>query len=162
GENHDGVTTVGAVACKPGVVTAVAGETTITLDMRHIDAHELATMYSESIAAAHAAAESEGCTVEFEHIFRIPPMPFHPALLDAARTSVREVEGHDVELPSGALHDASEMARSIPTVMIFSSSIAGLSHTKEEDTPDEHLHMAVDAFNRTCRRAIELMVAGDL
>jgi N-carbamoyl-L-amino-acid hydrolase len=54
------------------------------------------------------------------------------------------------------------MARSIPTVMIFSSSIAGLSHTKEEDTPDEHLHMAVDAFNRTCRRAIELMVAGDL
>ena len=56
GENHDGVTTVGAVACKPGVVTAVAGETTITLDMRHIDAGELAAMYSESIAAAHAAA----------------------------------------------------------------------------------------------------------
>lgn len=162
GESHDGVTTVGAVACKPGVVTAVAGETTITLDMRHIDADQLAAMYSESIAAAHAAAEAEGCTVEFEHIFRIPPMPFHPALLDAARTSVREVEGHDVELPSGALHDASEMARSIPTVMIFSSSIAGLSHTKEEDTPDDHLHMAADAFNRTCRRAIQLMVAGEL
>jgi len=161
-ESHDGVTTVGAVACKPGVVTAVAGETTITLDMRHIDAGELATMYSESIAAAHAAAEAEGCTVEFEHIFRIPPMPFHPALLDAARTSVREVEGHDVELPSGALHDASEMARSIPTVMIFSSSIAGLSHTKEEDTSDEHLFMAVDAFNRTCRRTIQLMVDGKL
>lgn len=162
GESHDGVTTVGAVACKPGVVTAVAGETTITLDMRHIDAGELAAMYSESIAAAHASAEAEGCTVEFEHIFRIPPMPFHPALLNAARTSVREVEGHDVELPSGALHDASEMARSIPTVMIFSSSIAGLSHTKEEDTPDDHLHMAADAFNRTCRRAIQLMVAGQL
>ena len=162
GENHDGVTTVGAVACKPGVVTAVAGETTITLDMRHIDAGELAAMYSESIAAAHAAAEAEGCTVEFEHIFRIPPMPFHPELLEAARMSVREVEGHDVELPSGALHDASEMARSIPTVMIFSSSIAGLSHTKEEDTSDEHLFMAVDAFNRTCRRTIQLMVDGKL
>ena len=162
GENHDGVTTVGAVACKPGVVTAVAGETTITLDMRHIDAGELAAMYSESIAAAHAAAEAEGCTVEFEHIFRIPPMPFHPELLEASRTSVREVEGHDVELPSGALHDASEMARSIPTVMIFSSSIAGLSHTKEEDTSDEHLFMAVDAFNRTCRRAIQLVVDGKL
>jgi N-carbamoyl-L-amino-acid hydrolase len=119
-------------------------------------------MYSESIAAAHAAAEAEGCTVEFEHIFRIPPMPFHPELLEAARMSVREVEGHDVELPSGALHDASEMARSIPTVMIFSSSIAGLSHTKEEDTSDEHLFMAVDAFNRTCRRTIQLMVDGKL
>jgi len=100
--------------------------------------------------------------VEMEHIFRIPPMPFHPRLLEAARESVREVEGHDVELPSGALHDASEMAREVPTVMIFSSSIAGLSHTKEEDTPDEHLHMAADAFHRTCRRAIDLVVTGQL
>ncbi|MFZ4718001.1 MAG: M20/M25/M40 family metallo-hydrolase, partial [Ilumatobacteraceae bacterium] len=102
------------------------------------------------------------CTIEWEHIFRIPPMPFHPALLEAAHESVREVEGHDFELPSGALHDASEVAREIPTVMIFSSSTAGLSHTKEEDTPDEHLHMAADAFDRTCRRAIDLMVTGAL
>lgn len=162
GDRHDGVTTVGAVACKPGVVTAVAGETTITLDMRHIDADELAAMLAESRIAADAAAEAEGCTVEWEHIFRIAPMPFHPELLDAARTSVREVEGHDVELPSGALHDASEMARSVPTVMIFSSSTNGLSHTKEEDTPVDHLHMSADAFDRTCRRAMDAMVAGRL
>lgn len=162
GERHDGVTTVGAVACKPGVVTAVAGETTITLDMRHIDASELAAMLAECRAAADEAARAEGCTVEWEHIFRIPPMPFHPTLLDAARTSVREVEGHDIELPSGALHDASEMARGVPTVMIFSSSTNGLSHTKEEDTPVDHLHMAADAFDRTCRRAIDAIVAGRL
>ena len=162
GERHDGVTTVGAVACRPGVVTAVAGETTITLDMRHIDAGSLAAMLAESRTAADAAADAEGCTVEWEHIFRIPPMPFHPELLDAARTSVREVEGHDVEIPSGALHDASEMARSVPTVMIFSSSTAGLSHTKEEDTPVEHLNMAADAFDRTCRRAMELVASGRL
>lgn len=157
GERHDGVTTVGAVACKPGVVTAVAGETTITLDMRHIDADTLATMFAESRAAAYEAAKAEGCTVEFEHIFRIPPMPFHPELLAAAKTSVREVEGHDIVLPSGALHDASETARSIPTVMIFSSSTHGLSHTKEEDTPLDHLLMSADAFNRTCRRTIDLV-----
>jgi beta-ureidopropionase / N-carbamoyl-L-amino-acid hydrolase len=162
GERHDGVTTVGHVQCWPGVVTAVAGETRIAMDMRHIDAGALRTMFDEAHEAAEAAAASESCTVEWEHIFRIPPMPFHPLLLDAARQSVREVEGHDVELPSGALHDASEMAREVPTVMIFSSSTNGLSHTKEEDTPVEHLEMAVDAFHRTCRRAIELIVDGQL
>lgn len=162
GERHQGVTTVGHAQCWPGVVTAVAGETRITMDMRHIDAGELQAMFDEAHEAAAAAAEAEGCTVEWEHIFRIPPMPFHPLLLDAARESVRDVEGHDVELPSGALHDASEMAREVPTVMIFSSSTNGLSHTKEEDTPVEHLHMAADAFDRTCRRAIELIVAGRL
>jgi N-carbamoyl-L-amino-acid hydrolase len=162
GERHQGVTTVGHAQCWPGVVTAVAGETRITMDMRHIDADGLAAMFREAHEAAAAAAEAEGCTVEWEHIFRIPPMPFHPALLDAARQSVLEVEGHDVELPSGALHDASEVAREIPTVMIFSSSTAGLSHTKEEDTPDAHLHMAADAFDRTCRRAIDLITSGAL
>ena len=162
GERHQGVTTVGHAQCWPGVVTAVAGETRITMDMRHIDADALAAMFREAHEAAQAAAEAEGCTIEWEHIFRIPPMPFHPALLDAARQSVLEVEGHDVELPSGALHDASEVAREIPTVMIFSSSTAGLSHTKEEDTPDPHLHMAADAFHRTCVRAIDLVAAGAL
>lgn len=162
GERHAGVTTVGHAQCWPGVVTAVAGETRITMDMRHIDADALQAMFDEAHDAAAAAAEAEGCTIEWEHIFRIPPMPFHPKLLDAARQAVREVEGHDVELPSGALHDASEVAREIPTVMIFSSSIAGLSHTKEEDTPDEHLQMAADAFHRTCRSALSLVAAGEL
>jgi N-carbamoyl-L-amino-acid hydrolase len=162
GVRHDGVTTVGHVQCWPGVVTAVAGETRLAMDMRHIDATGLQAMFDEAHDAAERAAEAEGCTVEWEHIFRIPPMPFHPGLRDAARQSVREVEGHDIELPSGALHDASEMARQVPTVMIFSSSTNGLSHTKEEDTPDDHLHMAVDAFNRTCRRTIDLIVAGEL
>jgi hydantoinase/carbamoylase family amidase len=160
--HHDGVTTVGFAQCWPGVVTAVAGETRITMDMRHIDADALQRMFADAREAADRAAAAEGCTIEWEHIFRIPPMPFHPTLLEAARKSVGEVEGHDIELPSGALHDASEMAREVPTVMIFSSSTNGLSHTKEEDTPVEHLHMAVDAFNRTCRRAIDLIAAGNL
>jgi N-carbamoyl-L-amino-acid hydrolase len=162
GAQYDGVTTVGYAACWPGVVTAVAGETRITMDMRHIDAGSLAAMFAAAKAAAERAAAAEGCTVEWEHVFRIPPMPFHPALLDATRASVREVEGHDVELPSGALHDASEMARVVPTVMIFSSSTNGLSHTKEEDTPVEHLHMAAEAFARTCGRAMALVAAGEL
>ncbi len=162
GKRHDGVTTVGHAQCWPGVVTAVAGETRIAMDMRHIEALGLQAMFDEAHDAAQRAAEAEGCTVEWEHIFRIPPMPFHPALREVARQSVRDVEGHDIELPSGALHDASEMAREVPTVMIFSSSTNGLSHTKEEDTPVEHLHMAVDAFQRTCRRTIDLIVAGEL
>ena len=159
---HTGVATVGSVQCWPGVVTAVAGETRITMDMRHIDAGELAAMFAEAHDAAARAADAEGCTVDWEHIFRIPPMPFDPELLDAARASVREVEGHDVEIPSGALHDASEMARVVPTVMIFSSSTNGLSHTKEEDTPEGDLRVAIEAYGRTVAGTLELAAAGDL
>jgi N-carbamoyl-L-amino-acid hydrolase len=162
GTRHEGVTTVGQAQCWPGVVTAVAGETRITMDMRHISAESLHAMFEEAHDAAARAAQAEGCTIEWEHIFHIPPMPFHPALLESARGHVRDIEGHDFELPSGALHDASEVAREIPTVMIFSSSIAGLSHTKEEDTPDAHLEMAADAFHRVCLDAMRMVADGEL
>ena len=162
GKRHDGVTTVGWAQCWPGVVTAVAGETRITMDMRHISADSLKAMFDEAHDAASRAAEAEGCTIEWEHIFRIPPMPFHPKLLESAHRHVRDIEGHDFELPSGALHDASEVAREIPTVMIFSSSINGLSHTKEEDTPESHLEMAAEAFHRVCRDAMQLVADGAL
>ena len=142
-----------------GVVGATGAVGTVTLALLRERGYDNVRAFASARSAGKQVA---GRTVELEHIFRIPPMPFHPQLLDAAREAVREVEGHDVELPSGALHDASEVAREIPTVMIFSSSIGGLSHTKEEDTPEEHLRMAADAFSRTCRRAIELVAAGEL
>jgi len=154
GARHGGVTTVGSVSCWPGVVTAVPGTTTCTMDMRHISAELLATMFAEMKVAAQAAAEAEGCTVELEHIFRIPPMLFDPTLVDSVRRAVKAVEGHEFELPSGALHDASEMARTVPTAMVFTSSIAGLSHTKEEDTPDEHLAMGLTAFHQAVLEAV--------
>ncbi|MBK9971144.1 MAG: Zn-dependent hydrolase [Acidimicrobiaceae bacterium] len=155
GARHGGVTTVGSVSCWPGVVTAVAGTTTCTMDMRHISADSLAAMFGEMKAAAAAAAAAEGCTVELEHIFRIPPMIFDPTLVDSVRRAVKAVEGHEFELPSGALHDASEMARVVPTAMVFTSSIAGLSHTKEEDTPDEHLAMGITAFHMAVMEALD-------
>ena len=154
GERHNGVTTVGSVSCKPGVVTAVPGETVCTMDMRHIDADALAAMFADARVAAQAAAEAEGCTVELEHIFRIPPMIFDATLVDSVRRAVKAVEGHDFALPSGALHDASEMARVVPTAMVFTSSIAGLSHTKEEDTPDDHLVMGITAFHLAVMEAV--------
>jgi len=58
-------------------------------------------------------------------------------------------------LPSGPLHDAAEMARMVPTVMLFASSINGLSHCPEEDTPEEHLLLAARAFGIAVGRAIE-------
>ena len=154
GKRHNGVTTVGSVTAWPGVVTAVPGTTTCTMDMRHIDAGSLAAMFDEMKAAATAAAEAEGCTLELEHIFRIPPMIFDSTLVDSVRRAVKAVEGHQFELPSGALHDASEMARVVPTAMVFTSSIAGLSHTKEEDTPDEHLAMGITAFHMAVLEAL--------
>ena len=113
-------------------------------------------MLAEMRAAAEDAAGAEGCTVAFEPLWRIDPIPFDPELIAAATAACREVAGSERQLPSGPLHDAAELARSVPTVMIFASSTNGLSHTREEDTPVEHLELAARAYGRTARTAIEL------
>jgi N-carbamoyl-L-amino-acid hydrolase len=156
---HGGVCTVGDVRCEPGVVTAVPGRTTLLVDQRHLDAGMLAKMLAEMREAAESAAEAEGCTVAFEHLWRIDPIPFDATLIAAATDACREVAGTDRQLPSGPLHDAAEMARRVPTVMIFSSSTNGLSHTKEEDTPVEHLELAARAFGLTAKAAIAAVAA---
>jgi len=67
---------------------------------------------------------------------------------------VNEVAGRSYRLPSGPLHDAAEMARSMPTVMLFVKSLKGLSHTREEDTPEEDLELSVQALHRLALKTI--------
>jgi N-carbamoyl-L-amino-acid hydrolase len=157
---HTGVATIGAAECTPGVATVIPGVTTVLLDQRHIDAAELAAMLAEAKASADEAAAAERCTVEWERIWQIDPIPFDPDLIAAARNACRAVSGSDHALPSGPLHDAAEMARVVPTVMIFSSSTNGISHAKEEDTPVEHLELAIQAYAQTVGHAIDRVAAG--
>ena len=60
----------------------------------------------------------------------------------------------DRALASGALHDAAQMARHVPTAMVFTSSTGGLSHAAEEDTPEPHLERAIAAYAELARRVI--------
>jgi hydantoinase/carbamoylase family amidase len=162
GFRHDGVCTVGGATSEPGVVTAVAGRTEMLLDQRHLDADKLAAMLAEAREACEQAAGDQDCEVELEHIWSIPPIPFDERLIAAARRAVTDAGGKDTAIPSGPLHDAAEMARLIPTVMIFSSSSPPVSHTKEEDTPEADLRVAIDAYGRTVSTALERAGAGDL
>jgi hydantoinase/carbamoylase family amidase len=157
---HGGVSTTGGAVSQPGVVTAIAGETALLLDQRHLDADALAALLAESQGLAEEAATAEACRVEWEPIWRIEPIPFDTDLIAAARRACQAVAGSDHALPSGPLHDAAEMARHVPTVMIFSSSTNGISHAKEEDTPIEHLELAIRAYAQTVGAAIDSVAGG--
>jgi beta-ureidopropionase / N-carbamoyl-L-amino-acid hydrolase len=140
------VCTVGVVKVEPGIVTAVPGVAEISLDQRALDADVLAAMLREAREAAARFAKENNVTVEWKHIWRIDPRPFDPQLLALCEEAVREVTGDAPKLPSGPLHDAAEMVPHMPVQMMFTYSSRGLSHCKEEDTPEEHLEKAIRAF----------------
>jgi N-carbamoyl-L-amino-acid hydrolase len=154
GIRHAGVTTVGGATSRPGVVTAVAGATEMMLDMRHLDGGSLATMLGECLAACEQAADKFDCSVSSKRVFRAAPTQFSDELVSVARLAVADAGGGDgPAIPSGALHDATEIGRVIPTVMIFAQSDPPLSHTQEEDSPEDVLRVAIDAFGRTIASA---------
>jgi N-carbamoyl-L-amino-acid hydrolase len=161
GFRHDGVCTVGGATSEPGVVTAVAGRTEMLLDQRDLDPDQLAAMLAEAREACERAAADQNCEVELKHLWSIPPIPFDDRLIALAREAVTEAGGKDTAIPSGPLHDAAEMARLIPTVMIFSSSSPPVSHTKEEDTPEDDLRVAIEAYGHTVDAALQGAAAGE-
>ena len=61
---------------------------------------------------------------------------------------------------SGPLHDATEIGRLVPTVMIFAQSDPPISHTEREDSPDAALRVAIEAYGRTVAATLALL-AGD-
>jgi beta-ureidopropionase / N-carbamoyl-L-amino-acid hydrolase len=144
------------VVCKPGIVTSVVETAEQLLDQRHLDAGELARLLALAREASARFAREEDVEVSWERIWSIEPIPFDDGLIGLADEAVREVCGSSHRLPSGPLHDAAEVARAgVPTVMLFVQSLRGLSHTKLEDTREEHLELSVQALDRLTTRVLE-------
>jgi len=155
------VCTMGSVVTMPGIVTSVVETAECLLDQRHLDAGKLAAMLDDAKRASERFAEEEDIEVEWQRIWNIEPILFDAALLELADEAIKEVAGTSHRLPSGPLHDAAEVARAgIPTVMVFVQSLRGLSHTKLEDTKEEHLELAVQVLDRLAAKTIDRVAAG--
>jgi N-carbamoyl-L-amino-acid hydrolase len=149
------VCTVGTVKVEPGIVTAVPGACEISLDQRALDAAVLARMLADARDASARIARENNVSVDWRPIWRIEPRPFDRHLVELCAAAVREVTGDAPRLPSGPLHDAAEMVPHMRVVMMFAYSSNGLSHCKEEDTPDAHLEQSIDAFLRLVEKTVD-------
>ena len=149
-ERNGGVCTIGSCPTKPGIVTSVVEECRITLDQRHLDARGARADAAGSARGERAlrAGRERQCAVGAAS-GRSSRCRFDDELIDLCDEAIRETCGKSHRLPSGPLHDAAEVARAgVPTVMMFVQSLHGISHNKIEDTKEEHLELAVRAFDR--------------
>jgi hydantoinase/carbamoylase family amidase len=147
--------TIGFVNVSPAIVTAFNGWCEMSLDQRALDPEVLAHMLDAAQDTTEKIAQEEGVSVEWEKLWRIEPILFDEELIGLAEGAIEEVAGRSHRLPSGPLHDAASMAPLIPTVMLFVKSLRGLSHTREEDTPEEDLELSVRALHRLAAKTIE-------
>lgn len=145
---HGGVSTIGSCITRPGIVTSVVEECDITLDQRHLEADGLAALLREAREASRRFAADAGVEVRWRRLLSIEPVTFHPELIALADEAVLQATGRSHRLPSGPLHDASEIARvGIPAVMLFVQSLHGISHNKMEDSRIEDIEKGVIALD---------------
>jgi N-carbamoyl-L-amino-acid hydrolase len=155
------VCTSGGVVCRPGIVTSVVETAEQLLDQRHLDAAKLADLLARAQDASERFATEERIGVEWEKIWSIEPILFDETLIGFAEEAITVAAGTSHRLPSGPLHDAAEVSRAgVPTVMVFVQSLRGLSHTKLEDTKEEHLKLAVTALDGLASRTIDWVASG--
>jgi len=157
-ERYGGVCTIGSCATKPGIVTSVVEECRITLDQRHLEAAALAQMLAEAKDATQRFAKEGNVSVAWQRLWQIEPVLFNKELVGLCDQAIGETCGRPHQMPSGPLHDAAEVARAgVPTVMMFVQSLLGISHNKIEDTKEEHLELAVSAFDRLAEKVMAWM-----
>ena len=129
---------------------------TALVDQRHVEADVLAEVREEAQRLSRSIAAEEEVEVAWSPLFRIAPIPFDEHLIEIGGRDRRRPAGSDMRLPSGPLHDAARVAEAgVPTVMLFVRSKRGLSHTREEDTDEADLALAVEALDRLVRGSLE-------
>ena len=151
---YEGVCTVGKVSVEPDVVTIVPGTCVISLDQRSIDKDKLARMYAEAQQAVEKSARDHSVKASWEKIWAIDPTVFDAKLTKMCKEAVQDETGEPTTIYSGPLHDAAEMAKLVPSIMMFAMSERGLSHCPEENTPDVALESASRAFFRLAEKVV--------
>jgi N-carbamoyl-L-amino-acid hydrolase len=129
--------TIGRVDVGPGSPNTVPGKTVFTIDMRHpvdavLDVHEAKL---KEIVAAKAAP----CTAGIERVTAVPPTDFDPMVIDMVRAKTNALKLSNMDMPSGAGHDAMHIAHLCPTGMIFVPCERGISHNEIENATPQDL-----------------------
>lgn len=137
---EDTVWTIGQVQVEPNAPSIVPGRVKFSVQWRDASNDRLDRMRQVAVELAETVATSLGLTVSLSEHFHTVPQAMDDGIIQQLSEAANIVApGSWRQMTSGALHDAAHLAPLIPTGMLFTPSIGGLSHCFEEDTEPEHL-----------------------
>jgi N-carbamoyl-L-amino-acid hydrolase len=131
--------TVGMVQVFPNSRNVIPGEVKFSIDLRNINDELLDKMHEEILAFADKVSKETGLKIHTERVSYYPPCPFHPDCVDAVRNATAKLGYTNMDVVSGAGHDAIYAARLAPAGMIFVPCKDGISHNEIEDARADHL-----------------------
>jgi len=143
------VATVGRIRAEPGAPNVIPGRVVLSVEVRDLDAARIEAVFERIRARAGEIAPVRGTSIEFRDLEATAV----PALTDPRIQRIIAGEAHGLALttmamPSGAGHDAQDIARIAPIGMIFVPSVGGISHSPREYTASADITNGVNVLMR--------------
>jgi beta-ureidopropionase / N-carbamoyl-L-amino-acid hydrolase len=133
------VGTVGKLQAWPGAYNVIPGKVVLGLELRDLDGAKVGTIYQKIREEASVIAKSTGTNFDFTETNSIVAAPTDQRIRKLIDETAKSLGLSTKWLPSGAGHDAQEIARLCPVGMIFVPSVAGISHSPKEFSRPEDI-----------------------
>jgi N-carbamoyl-L-amino-acid hydrolase len=134
GKNTPGkqVATVGKIKSFPGAPNVIPGMVNASLEIRDLDGKKINSVYKNIKSSSENIAKNTGTEFKFKQTINIIPEPTNRRVSWAINQAAQDLQLSSKFMPSGAGHDAQEMAVICPIGMIFIPSKEGISHSPKE------------------------------
>ncbi|WP_067936679.1 Zn-dependent hydrolase [Alicyclobacillus kakegawensis] len=143
------VATVGELTVEPNHANVIPGRVTFTLEIRALEPRVLEETSDVMQRVIAQIAHEENCEVVIIPISQSTPVLSHEPLMQAIEASADELGYAHTRLPSGAGHDAAQMASLVPMAMIFIPCRGGISHHPEEFATYEQIARGIEVLGET-------------
>jgi len=129
------VGTVGRISAEPGAPNVIAGRVVLSIELRDLSSDRIHLLFGKIVQAARRIEQATRTGISLEPIDAASePAPTDALLRRIIDESARDLGLSTRSMPSGAGHDAQDMARITRIGMIFVPSAGGISHSPHELT----------------------------
>lgn len=147
------VGTVGRLEAEPGAPNVIPGRVVLSLELRDLSADKIQSLYTKIQEEARRISMETDTNISFSGIDAMAvPAPTDPAIRKHIAAAAEELGLSTLFMPSGAGHDAQDMAKIAPTGMIFIPSVGGISHSPKEFSRVEDIANGVNVLLQTILR----------
>ncbi|MHB1327943.1 MAG: allantoate amidohydrolase [Gemmatimonadales bacterium] len=133
------VATVGHVVPSPNTRNVIPGRVLLTVDLRDLDPAKLVRFAAAFEQLGREIGTATGTTFSFRETTNSEPALADADIMEKIEASAAQLGLSRQRMPSGAGHDAQELARIAPMGMIFVPSVGGISHSPREFTRAEEI-----------------------
>jgi N-carbamoyl-L-amino-acid hydrolase len=144
------VGTVGRIQAEPGAPNVIAGLVRMSLELRDLSAEKIQSLFGKIQEEAQRISNETNTKISFSGIDAMAvPAPTDQAIRKYIASSAEGLGLSTLFMPSGAGHDAQDMAKIAPTGMIFIPSVGGISHSPKEFSRTKDMANGVNVLLRT-------------